>query len=129
MRSGRKHRNCSPKEKRQETGHQIKSRARPTSGTNNADLAPVAFWSAVRTSSSVKSSHGSTSWNRQILSLDQKKAASRAVLSTIYYYHVGTMRFGRNHSSSIILLQITDKKLVKKKIFLLAVLKDDSFYS
>lgn len=37
------------------------SQDRPTSGTNTADLGPVAFWMAVRMSSSVKSSHGSTS--------------------------------------------------------------------
>jgi hypothetical protein len=35
---------------------------RPTSGTNNAALGPVAFCMAVRISSSVKSSHGSTSY-------------------------------------------------------------------
>lgn len=35
---------------------------RLTSGTNNADLGPVAFCMAVRISSSVKSSHGSTSF-------------------------------------------------------------------
>jgi len=35
---------------------------KPTSGTNNADLGPVAFCIAVRISSAVKSSHGSTSF-------------------------------------------------------------------
>jgi len=35
---------------------------RLTSGTNNADLGPVAFCMAVRISSSVKPSHGSTSF-------------------------------------------------------------------
>jgi len=34
---------------------------RPASGTNSADLGPVAFCMAVRISSSVKPSHGSTS--------------------------------------------------------------------
>jgi len=44
----------------------LKHVKKPTSGTNNADLGPVAFWIAVRISSSVKSSHGSTSWRGNV---------------------------------------------------------------
>jgi hypothetical protein len=38
---------------------------RVTSGTNRTFLGPVAFWMAVRMSSSLKSSHGSTSYRKQ----------------------------------------------------------------
>lgn len=79
---------------------------RLTSGTNNADLVPVAFWMAVRMSSSVRSSHGSTSCKTDQIARDTRSISDcKPALHFSYQnrIHLSTYGIKLPHSWTIIL--------------------------
>jgi hypothetical protein len=79
---------------------------RLTSGTNNADLVPVAFWMAVRMSSSVRSSHGSTSCKIDQIARDTQSISDcKPALHSSYQNRIQLSTYGIKlpHSWTIIL--------------------------